>query len=270
VQDRVYAGGWPARLLDGSPLQPRVQVVHHRLPILPARAGRQRLRLGFASDLHLGPLTPQSLLEEAFAHLAEAALDVLVLGGDYVSLAVNDGVAARLSALVASVPAPLKAAVLGNHDLWTQHPVIEAALVRGGARVLVNESLRLASPHDDVVLVGLDDVWCGDADPVRAFAATEGAALKLVVGHAPESLPLVAGRGASLLVCGHTHGGQVATPWGPILKHGRESDRYPSGLHQVDDLYLFVSRGLGFSDLPVRIFAPPDVAVLDLVRPNDR
>jgi predicted MPP superfamily phosphohydrolase len=181
---------------------------------------------------------------------------------------VNEGVAARLAALVASVPAPIKAAVLGNHDLWTRHQVIEAALARGGARVLVNESLRLGSSHHDVALVGLDDVWTGDPDPVRAFAGADGAALKLVVGHAPESLPLVAGRGASLLVCGHTHGGQVATPWGPILKHGRESHRYHSGLHQVDDLYLFVSRGLGFSDLPVRLFAAPDVAVFDLVRPN--
>jgi predicted MPP superfamily phosphohydrolase len=123
-------------------------------------------------------------------------------------------------------------------------------------------------------VVGLDDVWCGDADPVRAFGGAAGAGLTLAVGHSPESLPLVSGRGASLLVCGHTHGGQVATPWGPILKNGRESDRYPSGLHQVEDLHLFVSRGLGFSDLPVRIFAPPDVAIIDLepaaVSSNDR
>src|SRR4051812_32439333 len=108
LQDKVYAGDWPARLLDRWPWRPRVQVLRHRLPILPAGSGRERLRLGFASDLHLGPLTPQSLLEEAFAHLREAALDVLVLGGDYVSLAVNEGVAARLAALVASVPAPIK------------------------------------------------------------------------------------------------------------------------------------------------------------------
>jgi predicted MPP superfamily phosphohydrolase len=262
LQAAVYAGDWPARLLDGSAFQPRVKVIRHQLAL--QRPGRPRLRVAFASDLHLGPLTPPSLLDEAFALIDHARPDVLALGGDYVSGTVTAAMAERLTTLVARVNAPVKVAVLGNHDLWTDQGIIEAALVRGGARVLVNQSLALAAPYDDVILVGLDDAWCGDPDPRRAFAGSDGA-LKLVLGHEPECLPWVQGRGAALLLCGHTHGGQVATPWGPILKHGRQSDTYPSGLHQLDDLHLFVSRGLGFSDLPIRVFAPPDVAVIDVV-----
>ena len=96
-------------------------MIHHRLPLLPGRAGRRPLRLGFASDLHLGPVTPLSLVEEAFDQLDAAGLDVLALGGDYVSLEVTPAIAARLTALVARVRAPVKVAVLGNHDLWTRH-----------------------------------------------------------------------------------------------------------------------------------------------------
>jgi predicted MPP superfamily phosphohydrolase len=264
VQRYAYAYDWPARLLGRLPQASRVRVVRHELAVLSHRPGRRPLRIAFASDLHIGPLTPAPLLDEAFARIEEAEPDVLALGGDYVSLEVNRGIAARLEELVARVSAPLKVAVLGNHDLWTRHDLIERALASGGARVLLNDTVRLPPPFDDVALVGLDDPWTGEVDADRAFAGAD-APVKLVVAHAPESVPFVEGRGARLLLCGHTHGGQVAAPWGPFAVQGRLSRRWPHGLFQLDDLHLFVSRGVGYSDLPVRAFAPPDVAVFDLI-----
>ena len=118
------------------------------------------------------------------------------------------------------MPAAVKVAVLGNHDLWTDHTIIERALARGGATVLVNASLRLPPPHDDVVLVGLDDPWTGTPDADAAFAGTAGDGVRIAVVHAPEGYPFVRDRGAALMLCGHTHGGQVATPRGPIVVPG--------------------------------------------------
>jgi predicted MPP superfamily phosphohydrolase len=263
VQRYAYAYDWPARLLGRIPAASRVRVLRHRLEALSNRPGRRPLRIAFASDLHIGPLTPAPLLEEAFARIAEARPDVLALGGDYVSLEVTASIAARLEALVAGVDVPLKVAVLGNHDLWTRHDLIERALSAGGARVLLNDTVRLPPPYDDVALVGLDDPWTGEVDADRAFA-TADAPVKLVVAHAPESVPFVEGRGVRLLMCGHTHGGQVAAPWGPVAVQGRLSRRWPHGLYQLDDMHLFVSRGVGYSDLPVRSFAPSDIAIFDL------
>lgn len=264
AQSLAYVGGWPARLLSQVPAASRVRVLRHRFELLPPVAGRRPLRLAFISDLHLGVLTPMKLVEQAFASLQEAEPDVLVMGGDYVSLEVNEKMAAQLARLVGDFRADLKLAVLGNHDLWTRHELIEDALIAGGARVLLNEAVRLPAPHDDVAIVGLDDPWTGQVDPEKAFADVD-APVKLVLSHAPESVPLVKGRGVSLLMCGHTHGGQVAAPWGPILVEGHLSRRWPFGLHEIDGMQLFVSRGVGFSDLPVRSFAPSDVAVLDIV-----
>lgn len=264
AQSFAYAGGWPARLLAQVPAASRVRVLRHSFELLPpAERGRRRLRLAFLSDLHLGPLTPMKLIDDSFARLQEAEPDVLVMGGDYVSLEVTEAVADRLAALVGAFRAPLKLAVLGNHDLWTRHQLIEDALAAGGARVLLNESVRLPAPHDDVVIVGLDDPWTGQVDPDKAFTGAD-APVKVVLTHAPESVPLVEGRGVGLLMCGHTHGGQVAAPWGPIMVEGRLSRRWPFGLHQVNGMHLFVSRGVGYSDLPLRSFAPSDVAVIDL------
>jgi uncharacterized protein len=270
LQSVAYVYDWPAKLLGQIPAASRVRVLHNRLELLPGPPDRRPLRVAFVSDLHVGPLTPSNLLDDAFARVAEAKPDVLALGGDYVSLEVTDKIAARLEELVSGADVPLKVAVLGNHDLWTRHELIENALARGGARVLLNESLRLPPPHDDVALVGLDDPWTGWVDPDAAFAPHAEAPLKLVLSHAPESVPLVEGRGARLLMCGHTHGGQVAAPWGPFLVQGPLGRRWPHGMHQLGDLSLFVSRGVGYSDIPMRSFAPSDIAIFDIVPPRPK
>ncbi len=263
----AYTGGWPARVLERIPAFGRVTRIEHRLPLLPPRPDhepRRPLRLAFASDLHLGPLTPRHLLDRAFAVLTEIAPDVLVLGGDYVYLEATPALADELSARVAAVPAAVKVAVLGNHDLWTDHALIEAALERAGVRVLINDAAFLPAPHDDVAIVGLDEPWSGDADPDRAFAAAAGARLTVAVAHSPEGYPFVRGRGAPLLLTGHTHGGQIAAPSGPIVVHGALGRRWPAGLFKLPDLQLYVSRGLGMVDLPLRLFAAPDVTLFTL------
>jgi uncharacterized protein len=262
VQSFLYAKDWPARLIDRLPGLAPLEVVRHKLAL--GRAERPALRVAFASDLHLGPLTSRRLLAQAFDALAREAPDVLVLGGDYVFLDVTSELAGRLERLVASVPAATKVAVLGNHDLWTDHAMIEAALQRAGARVLVNAAFRLPPPHDDVAIVGLDDPWTGEPDPARAFGEAAGAPLTLAVVHAPEGYPFVRGRNASLMLCGHTHGGQIAGPKGPIVVYGDFGRRWPAGRYEVEGMTLFVSRGVGTVDLPVRLFAPPDVSIFTI------
>jgi predicted MPP superfamily phosphohydrolase len=264
----AYAYSWPARLLGMFPNTTRVTLLEHGLPLLPRRdGGRPALRVAFASDLHIGPLTSPRLLDNAFRLLHEMAPDVLVLGGDYVFLEVTRAMADELERRVAAVPAATKVAVLGNHDLWTRHELIEEALRRAGATVLINDARRLPPPHDDVALVGIDEPWTGNADGAKAFEAAGDANLKIAVSHAPEGYPFIKGRGARLLLCGHTHGGQMALPSGPVVVHGALGRRWPSGLHQVGDKYLFVSRGLGAVDLPFRTYAPPDVSLFTLSSP---
>ncbi|HET6147395.1 MAG TPA: metallophosphoesterase [Polyangia bacterium] len=265
LQNLVWAGSWPGRVLNQIPAAIRVRLIEHELTLSESEAPRpaQPLRLAFASDLHIGPLTPPRLLDNAFRLLAAAAPDVLVLGGDYVFLEVSKAMARELEARVAAVPARTKVAVLGNHDLWTHNEVIEQALERAGCRVLINDAVRLPAPHDAFAIVGIDEPWTGRADGARAFAATD-APVKIAVSHAPEGLPFVEGRGAKLLLCGHTHGGQVALPRGPVVVHGPLGRRWPSGLHRLGEMHLFVSRGLGIVDVPFRAYAPSDVSLFTL------
>jgi predicted MPP superfamily phosphohydrolase len=224
------------------------------------------VRVGFASDLHLGPTTPARLLDAAFGYLEGAELDVLLLGGDYVFLEATAAKARELAARVAAVPARRKLAVLGNHDLWTSHGTLEAALRGVGVEVLVNESVALGG---GVQVVGLDDPWTGRRDTAQAFTGMGDAHAVVVLCHSPDSLwdakSAVPEGVAAFYVCGHTHGGHLATPWGPLVVPGPVGKRYPRGEHQIGSLRLCVSRGVGGIELPIRTYARPEVHVFELV-----
>jgi predicted MPP superfamily phosphohydrolase len=264
----LYRGDWPAKLWSFVPWACDVDVVVHRLALLPP--GQPDLRVGFVSDLHVGPTTPERLLDTAFAHLAAARLDLLLLGGDYVFLdAIEDRVSA-LASRVQAVPAARKVAVLGNHDLWTRHAIIERALGRAGVELLINRSIGLES-HEAVRIVGLDDPWTGAPDAALAFDGTRDAKAFIILCHSPDGLPHAQGalgdlgtQPEALYLCGHTHGGHIAMPWGPIVVPGRVGKRYPTGLHDVARTKLYVSRGVGGIELPIRSYARPEVALFEV------
>jgi predicted MPP superfamily phosphohydrolase len=208
-----------------------------------------------------------ALLRAGFAAVREAKPDVLLLGGDYVFLDAEPPRLALLEQLAASVGCPTKLAVLGNHDLWAHDHAISEALARAGVRVLVNEATSLPEPWSDVVVIGLDDPWTGACDPAGAAAQLDGQPFRIVLCHSPDGLGRLAGLRFDVFMAGHTHGGHVAAPWGPIvLPHGTLCRRFAAGPATLNGGWICVSRGLGGVEVPVRTFAPPDIVLLDLSR----
>jgi len=263
----AFAGNWPARVWARVPGATTVQQINHELAVLPP--GAAPIRIGFISDIHIGPTTPPATIEAGFELLRKAAPDVLLLGGDYVFQDVNTRKARTLAKHVDSVPARTKLAVLGNHDLWDRHELIEDELRKSGVGVLVNESVTLPPPFDHVTVVGLDDPWTGTPDPQRAFSSCPDHTTRVVLCHAPEVLPLVCDRDVAVVMCGHTHGGQISTPSRPLFVHGHVGKKHWAGLHQRDGTTLCVSRGIGGIEVPMRLFADPDVVVLTLSARRD-
>lgn len=261
----LYTGDWPARLWSHVPGSSTIREIRRTLEI-PAGDGPP-CRIAFVSDLHVGPTTPASLHDRLIDIVRAARPDVLLLGGDFVYLEATPDVLDRLTRLVASLGAPTRLAVLGNHDLWTRDDLIVRALEDAGARVLVNQVVHLPPPWSDIVVVGLDDPWTGDCDAGLAFAQVTEARFRIVLCHSPDGLISAAAHHFDLYVCGHTHGGQVAAPWGPIvLPKGKMCRRFPSGFERFNSAEVFVSRGVGTVDFPARLFAEPDVLLLDLER----
>jgi hypothetical protein len=78
-----------------------------------------------------------------------------------------------------------------------------------------------------------------------------------------EAAPGVDRSRVDLMLAGHTHGGQVGLPWLGQVGRGVWSGRYGHGLYDVDGMALFVSRGVGWSYLPVRFLCPPEVVLFE-------
>jgi predicted MPP superfamily phosphohydrolase len=259
---RAYRGGWPARVVRGIGLQPRVRTIEHVIPCGGWPEGARTLRIAFVSDLHAGPTTHPSMLEDAVRALRSAAPDVLLLGGDYVYLHA-EGIH-ELAPLLADLPAPLgRFGVFGNHDLWAHDPTIRTALERAGVRMLVNENVTLPLPFDHISICGLDDPWVGEPDMQRTLDCPSP--VKVLLMHAPEGIQLIGTSSFDVAICGHTHGGHIALPGGiPIVVAGPLSRKYSEGRYDIGGRPMIVSRGIGATESALRLFADPDVRVLTL------
>jgi hypothetical protein len=253
-------GDWAATLAYHLGLQGRLQSTFTTVQA-SATPRATPLRIAFASDFHAGATTHPRLLADACDALNQFEPDVLLLGGDFVS--VRASYIDRLAPHLARIRAPYgKFGVLGNHDLRANSTHVVEALEDAGVRMLDNERVTLDGPFGDIAICGLDDPTRGTPRADLALDGAEGT--RVVLMHSPEGLESIGDRPFSLALCGHTHGGQVAFPWGkPILVPGGHLNRrYCNGRFDVgcdSGSTLLVSKGVGCSTIPIRMFAAPEV-----------
>lgn len=249
-------GNWGSSFAYSLGLQGRLRVSTTRIDT--GNGQREPLRIAFASDFHAGGFTDQRRLVEACEALASMKPDILLLGGDYVSVRGAD--ISRLAPHIADIPTRYgKFGVLGNHDLRANHGLIVAALERAGVRVMTNEHVCMTGDYSDVSICGLDDPTYGAPRADLALDGAEGT--RVVLMHSPDGIRAIGDRQFQLALCGHTHGGQVRLPWGPplVIPGHRLNRRYASGRYELGSRTLLVSHGVGCSGVPVRTFAPPEV-----------
>ena len=263
LEATIYQENWASRLGWHLGLQGRLNIDRRDFYLpLPART---QCKIAFISDLHAGPLTDCRLFDLALSAISEFSPDILLLGGDYVSLHERHihQLTRRLQQFCPHIP---KFAVMGNHDLWLDDNFIANELSKVGVQVLVNENFSLPVPFDGISVCGLDEPGVGQPDPERTFAGAQK--LRLLLMHSPEGMKYVQDQRFDIAFCGHTHGGQIAFPWGkPVfLPPGSGERRYANGLFALSDQrFLLTSRGIGMSDLPVRLFASSEVHLCTLL-----
>lgn len=157
-------------------------------------------------------------------------------------------------------------AVLGNHDHYTDAELTTRALVRRGINVLNNANTVLRRGGDALQVAGVDDWGWGKSDWGRALYGVERARPTVLLSHEPRVLDMPETRGVSLIVSGHTHGGQICLPLIGSPVRFMPEFRYLRGLYEREGTQLYVSRGTGMIGLPVRLGARPEIAVLRLRR----
>jgi len=222
-----------------------------------------RLRILQVSDLHvhgIGTLERQ-LLEQM--HGSQA--DLIVLTGDAIDRAAD---LPALDTLLAEFPTePRRIAILGNWEYRCGIGLrdLERTYERHGVELLVNRSVEFDNRGRIIRITGLDDIVEGRPDAAASLADVRPLEDHLVLAHCPitrDSLNTPPGHTASLVLSGHTHGGQVA-PFGMATILPRGCGRYVAGWYREGGPPMYVSRGIGTSLLPVRIGATPELVVID-------
>jgi len=216
------------------------------------------LRIGMITDVHHSAVVSADAVVHAVTLLTEAAPDITVLGGDYISFFDRGyiGPVADLLTPLASAPHG-SFAVLGNHDDEKEMP---AALSSRGFTVLKDQRTQLTIKGETLDIAGIK-FWTRTPGEIAGVLKGTGGTT-LLLAHDPRRLTEASLLDVQLVLSGHTHGGQVLLPAvGAVV--GR---KFPvlSGYAMRENTSIFVSRGVGTVYLPVRINCPPDVAVLTL------
>ncbi len=220
------------------------------------------------SDLHVGAGVPADYLRDAVQRIITRKPDLIALTGDFIHRGGAPGAAARVLEGLADVAPAL--AVLGNHDGEVRTPSahfhsglagrVAGALRSVGVTVLENETRTVTRGGATLTFAGFGDLWSGRFWPDRVSMA---AGPTVALTHNPDTAPDLARAGASLILAGHTHGGQVAIPFmGPPLLPVRLR-QYSAGLYRVGASRLYVNRGVGWLRR-VRLFVRPEITYVVL------
>ncbi len=217
------------------------------------------LRLVFLSDLHISVLPATSHLRRIVERVSSLSPDLILLGGDIVE---REGLEREDAKKVLSeLKAPLGVfAVTGNHEFYTGACQAVHWIESAGIRMLHNEVVEV---EPGLQLAGVEDrAAAGSEEQLLRFTllkADPSEAL-ILLKHRPTSLELAAALGTDLLLAGHTHRGQLF----PFHLITELTYRIHYGKGRVKDMLVYVTSGAYSWGPPVRVAAPPEIAVIDL------
>lgn len=239
----------------------------HQVPVKGLPKSFNGFKIVQISDIHLNMWTTPAKVREIARRVNAMQPDMVVLTGDYVSYARSNCVpsAKALSGLRARYGVY---AVLGNHDYWTDAPLMTKALRDQGIPVLFDEKRTITIGKESIQLVGTDDSWEGQPDYDKAFKGVSPGDICIGIAHNPDAVLSMKGRPVALLMTGHTHGGLINLPFiGPLLSISHIGRRNSAGMFEKYGIQTYVSRGIGTGNLShIRFRCPPEVPVFILRR----
>ena len=230
--------------------------------------GFRGFRILQLSDIHHSLFVPLDYVAAVVELSNKLKPDLVALTGDFVSYSRSsiEPVAEILGGLRARSGV---VAVLGNHDFRVGAEALESALRRQRIQVLRNRHRLLQRRGANLYVAGVDDYGYG-ADLEQATRGIPQDAPTILLAHNPRLVTAAACRGISLVLSGHTHGGQVNFPLlGTVYGRSPEQMRFKKGWDRLGATQIYVSRGIGTIVVPVRWRCPAEVPLLEL-EPHQR
>jgi len=245
----------------------RARVVEVEVPLRNLPPQLHGFSIAQISDVHVGATIRRTYVERIVEAVNALKPDMIALTGDFVDGPVQE--LAPHTAPLSRLNAPHGAFfVTGNHEYYSGANAWTAEFRRLGLRVLLNEHEVIEHNGAPLVIAGVTDLSAHHfnpaqrSDPQAALAgAPSNAAARILLAHQPRSADAAARAGFDLQLSGHTHGGQF-WPWTLFVRFWQP---FTAGLHRLNALWVYVSRGTGYWGIPNRFGAPSEITRLRLV-----
>ena len=250
-------------------------VVRVNVPVANLPLALHGFTVAQISDIHVGPTIKSHYLQRIVDRVNGLQAHMVAITGDLVDGSVRE-LAHHIAPLAGLESTHGTFFVTGNHEYYSgAHGWIET--LRGlGVQVLMNEHVLIHHRTDSqdaesatVVVAGVADYTAHPfdethrSDPHKAMAnAPESALFRLLLAHQPRSAQAASDAGFDLQLSGHTHGGQF-WPWMHFVKFQQP---FTAGLHKLESLWVYTSRGTGYWGPPKRFGAPSEITLLTLSR----
>lgn len=247
-----------------------------------AAAGKDKVRIISLADLHNQKFGKEN--GKLVHKLQLLQPDIILIPGDFITVrrSIKMSEALRFMKELTKI-APVYYG-LGNHELrlldQTKHYNItydefQKAFTEAGAVLLHNESVCLEDfgiriTGYTVPRAFYSKFQCPEVrskDVCNMVGKADETKYQILLAHNPEGFPAYAGWGADLTLSGHIHGGLMVLPvlGGFISPKLELFPEYDGGLYTRENHNMVLSRGLGTHTLPIRIFNPGEVTVIDII-----
>lgn len=252
-----------------------LETTHYTYAAEQLGADLEGYRIVQISDLHNAKFGKNN--QKLVGRIRECEPDMIVLTGDLV-----DSNHTNVDRAVQFVDEIVKICpvyyVTGNHEYWlekSEYDELMDGLIGAGVVILDDQVVEISMGDAKFRLVGLDDKSLADgtlgtllnnAQNV-AYEDSEKKEFTVVLAHEPQYLARYASSGVDLVLSGHDHGGQFRLPFvgGIVAPDQGFFPEYTAGEYYMDGTEMIVSRGLGNSVIPVRLFNFPEIVCVELV-----
>lgn len=236
------------------------RVVHYNIqfdkPMKP-------LRIGVASDLHLGVLFGAQELDKLAQIMTEQKVDLILLPGDIMDDNVDAYLAENMRPHLTKLQAPLGVyATLGNHDFFGHQDEITDEIRKAGITLLKDQTKVI---NNEFVLIGRNDDLNTSRPTTEMLLKQADLNLPIIVlDHRPSEVDIHSALPFDLQVSGHTHKGQIF----PANLITGLLYRIDYGLEKIGTPYFMVTSGFGFWGIPMRLGSQSEVVILDVKGKN--
>lgn len=213
--------------------------------------------------------------EKLLAKIKGAHPDMIVVTGDLID-AYHTNMDVAMTLIDEAVQIAPIYYVSGNHEAWSGlYDTLKVQLEKRGVVVLDNQKAQISKEEAAIEVIGLADPsvvnsdWFEYGGKTKALLdeLTKGSNnFKILLSHRPELFDIYAGSSVDLVFSGHAHGGQVRLPFigGLIAPDQGLFPKLTEGMHTSGHTSMVISRGLGNSIIPLRLFNRPELIVVTL------